>query len=114
MAQTIPDENGRPPIFITSRYVNTRLSNNVVRARQVCGGQRAAKVWNELAGMDEELRQMIENARVEAEFALLEIKIHGAAHAAEALRHMEALIIKLDEFLEKTHWSTGAARGRRH
>ena len=42
--------------------------------------------------MDEELREMIEIARVEAEFALLEIQIHGAVHAKEAQRHMEALI----------------------
>ena len=55
--------------------------------------------------MDEELREMIEIARVEAEFALLEIKIHGAVHAKEAQRHLEALIVKLDEFLKRTHWS---------
>ncbi len=61
--------------------------------------------------MDEELREMIEIARVEAEFALLEIKIHGAVHAKEAQRHMEALIVKLDEFLLKTHWSKVAPPG---
>jgi hypothetical protein len=64
--------------------------------------------------MDEELREMIEIARVEAEFALLEIQIHGAVHAKEAQRHMEALIVKLDEFLAKTHWSNGAPRGHRN
>ena len=65
--------------------------------------------------MDEELREMIELARVEAEFALLEIQIHGAVHAKEAQRHMEALIVKLDEFLKRTHWSNDAPpRGHRN
>ena len=64
--------------------------------------------------MDEELREMIELARVEAEFALLEIRIHGAVNAKDALRHMEALIAKLDEFLTMTHWANRAARGRRN
>jgi hypothetical protein len=58
--------------------------------------------------IDEELREMIEIARVEAEFALLEIRIFGTAHAREAQRHMEALIVKLDEFLKQTHWSLDA------
>ena len=65
--------------------------------------------------MDEELREMIEIARVEAEFALLEIQTHGSAvHAKEVQRHIEALIVKLDEFLVKTHWSNGAPGGHRN
>ena len=64
--------------------------------------------------MDEELREMIELARVEAEFALLEIQIHGAVHAKQAQRHMEALIFKLDDFLRKTHWSSEASRSQRN
>jgi transcription elongation GreA/GreB family factor len=66
---------------------------------------RRNTVRNESAEMDEELREIIEIARIEAEFALLEIKLYGAANAKEAQRHMEALIVRLDEFLKRTHWS---------
>jgi hypothetical protein len=65
--------------------------------------------------MDEELRDIIEIARVEAEFALLEIQFHGGVNAEQAQRHMEALIVRLDEFLRKTHWSNGVPpRSRRN
>ncbi len=62
-----------------------------------------------------EMRELIELAHVDAEFALLEIELHGAAHAEEAQHHLEGLIVRLDEFLKKTHWSNGThPQGRRN
>ena len=98
----------RPNVNLTFSIVSMTGAHDGSR------GLRAAKIWNEPPTMDEELREMIELARVEAEFALLEIQNYGAVHAEQAQRHMEALIVKLDDFLRRTHWSNEASRSQRN
>ena len=51
--------------------------------------------------MEDSLREMIELARIEAEYALLETRTFGLAHVNQLQRHIEALIVHLDTFLEK-------------
>ena len=64
--------------------------------------------------MDEELREIIEIARVEAEFALLEIQFHSTKNSEQIKTHLKALIVRLDDFLSKTHWANNTPRSLRN
>ena len=64
--------------------------------------------------MDEELRELIEIARIDAEFALLEVA-SGRSDLEAVRRHIEGVVVRLDEFLRRTHWSNDAGpRDRRN
>jgi hypothetical protein len=51
--------------------------------------------------VDEDLRKLIEIARVDAEYALLELRHHGLAHIDVAETHIANLAASLDEILLK-------------
>jgi hypothetical protein len=51
--------------------------------------------------VDDDLRKLIERARVDAEYALLELRHHGLARADVAETHIASLAACLDEVLLK-------------
>ncbi len=58
--------------------------------------------------MDEELRELIELARTDAEFVRLELGRLPSAISDPILIHAEGVILRLDAFLEQTHWSSAS------
>ncbi len=55
--------------------------------------------------MDEKWRKMVEAARADAEYALLELKLYGLARAEIAESHIEKVVARLDAMLKDSHWS---------
>lgn len=51
--------------------------------------------------MNGELRELIEIARIEAEYALADLTFFAGAHSTSAIEHVKGVIERLDEALEK-------------
>jgi len=88
----------------------------VILARKQAMLETLGDPQNEIAKMDSELRQLIEIARVEAEFAFQELQHCDRVQTDAARCHIEKLVIQLEEFLKRTKFRDDPAGppGRRH
>lgn len=64
--------------------------------------------------MDEELRELIELARTDAEYARLELGRLQPSISDPVLIHVQGLISRLDEILRRTHWSNASSNSKKH